>query len=111
MSGETTYSESQITIMVPDMDEAVRFYTEKLRLRLKSRYGNEFAVIEAPGLTIGLHPQPAKPSAQSHAVSIGLGVESLEPAMEELKARTGTGNLREAFFALVESAGIEEAAV
>ncbi|HEX3430997.1 MAG TPA: VOC family protein [Rhizomicrobium sp.] len=87
MSDHTTYSESQITLMVPDMDEAVRFYTEKLGLHLKARYGNEFAVVEAPGLTIGLHPQPPKPSAQSHPISIGLGVESLEAAMEELKAR------------------------
>jgi catechol 2,3-dioxygenase-like lactoylglutathione lyase family enzyme len=87
MTADTMYSESQITIMVPDMGEAVRFYTDKLRLRLKARYGDEFAVIEAPGLTIGLHPQPAKPSAESRPVSIGLGVESLEAAMEELKAR------------------------
>jgi catechol 2,3-dioxygenase-like lactoylglutathione lyase family enzyme len=87
MTPDTTYSESQITLMVPDMDEAVKFYTATLGLRLKSRYGNEFAVVEAPGLTIGLHPQPAAPSAQAHAMSIGLGVESLEAAMEHLSAR------------------------
>ena len=56
MNPDTLYSESQITLMVPDMDEAVRFYTEALGLRLKARYGKEFAVVEAPGLTIGLHP-------------------------------------------------------
>ena len=84
---EAKYSEGQITMMIPNMDEAVCFYTEKLGLRLKARYGDEFAVVEAPGLTIGLHPQPSKPSAQSHPVSIGLGVASLESAMEELKAR------------------------
>lgn len=87
MTADSTYSESQITLIVPDMDEAVRFYTETLRLKLKARYGHEFAVVEAPGLTIGLHPQPAEPSAGSQTVSIGLGVESLEAAMEELTTR------------------------
>ncbi len=87
MSSDTIYSESQITLMVPDMDEAVRFYTAMLGLRLKKRYGNEFAVVEAPGLTIGLHPQPTAQSPQAPAMSIGLGVESLETAMGQLSAR------------------------
>jgi sodium transport system ATP-binding protein len=39
---------------------------------------------------------------------IGKGRVLAEGTMEELKAQTGTQNLREAFFALVESAGIEE---
>ena len=79
------FSESQITLMVPDMAEAVRFYTESLGLRLKARYGDEFAMIEGPGLTIGLHPKRAE--SQAPAMSIGLGVESLESAMEALTAR------------------------
>jgi catechol 2,3-dioxygenase-like lactoylglutathione lyase family enzyme len=87
MTSDTIYSESQITLMVPDMDDAVRFYTETLGLRLKTRYGNEFAVVEAPGLTIGLHPQPTAQSPQAHSMSIGLGVESLEAAMKQLSAR------------------------
>jgi len=58
MNANPLYSESQVTLMVPDMDAAVRFYTETLGLHLKARYGNEFAVVEAPGLTIGLHPLP-----------------------------------------------------
>jgi|SRR5579871_4711829 len=87
MTETSLYSGAQITLMVPDMDEAVRFYTEKLRLKLKARYGNEFAMVEGPGLTIGLHPKPAQPSPSSPSISIGLGVESLETAMEELQAR------------------------
>jgi catechol 2,3-dioxygenase-like lactoylglutathione lyase family enzyme len=87
MNSDTIYSESQVTLMVPDMDEAVRFYTETLGLRLKTRYGNEFAVVEAPGLTIGLHPQPTAPTAQAQSMSIGLVIESLEAAMAQLSAR------------------------
>jgi catechol 2,3-dioxygenase-like lactoylglutathione lyase family enzyme len=86
MTESTMYSESQVTLMVPDMDAAVRFYVDTLGLRLKARYGNEFAVIEAPGLTIGLHPRSPQ-AAQAPSASIGLGVESLEAAMKELSAR------------------------
>jgi catechol 2,3-dioxygenase-like lactoylglutathione lyase family enzyme len=87
MNASALYSESQVTLMVPDMDAAVRFYTETLGLDLKTRYGNEFAVVEAPGLTIGLHPLPTAQSLQAHSMSIGLGVESLEAAMQKLSAR------------------------
>lgn len=87
MTSRGMYSDSQVTLMVPDMEEAVRFYTTTLGLRLKARYGNEFAVVEAPGLTIGLHPQPVAHAPQTHAMSVGLGVESLETAIAELSAR------------------------
>lgn len=85
MNIESEYSESQITLMVADLDEAVSFYTAALGLRLKARYGNEFAVVEAPGLTIGLHPRAKGQS--SPPMSIGLGVDSLEAAMQRLSAR------------------------
>ena len=87
MNADAPYSESQVTLMVPDMNEAVRFYTETLGLHLKARYGDEFAVVEAPGLTIGLHPLPTAQSPQSNLMSIGLGVESLETTMQQLSAR------------------------
>jgi len=87
VNADALYSEGQVTLMVPNMDEAVRFYTETLGLRLKTRYGDEFAVVEAPGLTIGLHPLPTAQSQQTHAMSIGLGVEGLEATMKELSAR------------------------
>ena len=80
MNTDTEYSESQITLMVPDLDEAISFYGTTLGLRLKARYGKEFAVLEAPGLTIGLHPQTKQNLSPS--MSIGLGVESLEAAMQ-----------------------------
>lgn len=86
MNSDGMYSEGQVTLMVPDMDVAVQFFTTTLGLRLKARYGNEFAVVEAPGLTIGLHPKPGETS-QSTSFSIGLGVASIEAAMEQLKAR------------------------
>ena len=45
------------TVMVSNMDRAVEFYTRTLGLKLSSRFGDEWAEVEAgPGLTIGLHP-------------------------------------------------------
>jgi catechol 2,3-dioxygenase-like lactoylglutathione lyase family enzyme len=70
--------------MVRDMDEAISFYTSVMGLQLKSRYGNEFAIVQAPGITIGLHP--AEPS-QAGKVSIGLQVDSLEETMAVLTHR------------------------
>jgi catechol 2,3-dioxygenase-like lactoylglutathione lyase family enzyme len=85
MNTDAEYSESQVTLMVPDIEEAVSYYTTTLGLRLKARYGNEFAVVEAPGLTIGLHPESKQHA--SPLLSIGLGVDSLEAAMRRLAAR------------------------
>jgi catechol 2,3-dioxygenase-like lactoylglutathione lyase family enzyme len=81
------YSQSNVTINVPDMDVAVHFYTEVLGLRLRARYGPEFAVVEAPGVTIALHPQQQDAQPGAAAISIGLGVESLETTMRLLSSR------------------------
>ena len=49
------------TVIVSDMNRAIRFYTELLGLKLEQRFGNEWASIKAPsGLVIGLHPMSSK---------------------------------------------------
>jgi catechol 2,3-dioxygenase-like lactoylglutathione lyase family enzyme len=73
-----------VTIMVRDMDKAVQFYTLNLGFALKSRYGNEFAVVQGPGVTVGLHPGTGDQCGQ---ISIGLSVDSLEDAMASARAR------------------------
>src|SRR4051794_30251612 len=50
------YKESNVTVMVSDIERAVQFYTEALGLPLKTRAGDEWAEVQAPGLTIALHP-------------------------------------------------------
>ncbi len=47
--------EGNVTVMVSDLERAIRFYTEALGLKLKWRWG-DYAEVEAPGVTIGLHP-------------------------------------------------------
>jgi catechol 2,3-dioxygenase-like lactoylglutathione lyase family enzyme len=83
------YTAGNVTLMVTDFNRAVGFYTETLGLKLKSRYGDDWAEVELPGLTIGLHPTGERgPSAiQASGLSIGLGVNGIEQAMADLQAK------------------------
>jgi catechol 2,3-dioxygenase-like lactoylglutathione lyase family enzyme len=82
---------SNVTVIVSDMDRAVRFYTEILGLTLINRSdvsGNDFAVIQAPGLTIGLNPpQRGRQPGKCDSLSIGFQVDNIENAMTELKSK------------------------
>jgi len=84
---EDVFTDANVTVMVSNMDRAVEFYVGTLGLKLKSRYGDHFAQVEAPGTVIALHPsskggpQPGK----SESLSIGFGVKDLERAMASLK--------------------------
>jgi len=73
-----------VTIMVSDMDTAIKFYTEILGLTLKNRYGAHWADIVGPGITIGLHPSDQEIS-RSDNLQIGLSVSNLEQAIEKLE--------------------------
>jgi predicted enzyme related to lactoylglutathione lyase len=68
------------------MDRAVDFYTRALQLEQGPRYGNEWAEIRAPGLTIGLHPrrQPGTGAANGQ-MSIGFQVRDLRASISELR--------------------------
>ena len=78
------FNESNVTILVADLDAALSFYTGVLGLTLKSRYGGEFAVVQGPGISIGLHPAAKERAGE---FSIGFGVDSLDKAMQLLKKR------------------------
>ena len=83
------FKSGNVTVMVSDLDKAVNFYTKILGLKLKLHAKGNWATITAPGIAIGLHPasehgpQPGK----SESLSIGLEVENLSKAMEELKEK------------------------
>ncbi len=85
-SEKPQYNVSFVTIVVSDMGRAIDFYTGRLGLKLKTRYGDEFAVVEAPGVTIGLHPA-ASQGAKAGSLSIGLGVDDVEAGRRELEER------------------------
>jgi predicted enzyme related to lactoylglutathione lyase len=66
------------TIIVADMDNSIRFYTEVLGLKLTNRFGNDWATVSAgDGLTIGIHPSSPKypsPGAKG-AIILGLDID------------------------------------
>src|SRR4051812_23519758 len=79
------FKQVSVTVNISDMDRSVGFY-QALGLNLKSRWGNFFAMLEAPGLTIGLHPTtPENIPGNSGNVSIGFSIEDLEETRNELK--------------------------
>ena len=80
---------AQVTIYVSDIDNALRFYGDVLGMRIKSHWGKEFAELEAPGVTIGLHPPTKSGPAPgtSGSISIGLEVEDLDAEISKLKEK------------------------
>jgi catechol 2,3-dioxygenase-like lactoylglutathione lyase family enzyme len=78
-----------VTIFVSNMDDAVKFYSETLGLRLRERYGDHWASVEVNGLVIGLHPASAQsPAGQRGSMSIGFAADRpIEEVVETLAKR------------------------
>jgi catechol 2,3-dioxygenase-like lactoylglutathione lyase family enzyme len=70
--------ESDVTIMVQDMDKAIAFY-QQIGLTLQNRWGNHYARISGTGITIGLHPGGTDKSS-SGTVSIGFLIDDINEA-------------------------------
>jgi catechol 2,3-dioxygenase-like lactoylglutathione lyase family enzyme len=82
------YLHGNTTIMVKDFAKAFDFYASTLGLDVAMRAGNDWAELTAPGLTIGLHAAiHGEPVGGGPGVTIGLQVENLDAAMDELKAK------------------------
>ncbi len=80
------------TVMVSNMDDAVRFYTEVLGLTLVNRFDDAWATVDAgKGLTIGLHPASLKYAAPGTKGSVMLGLEIDEPIETVIERLTGKG--------------------
>lgn len=81
-----THTKSNVTLMVSNLDESINFYTHTLGMKLKQRYGNHFAEIETPGLTIALHPTE-KEIVIGNNTSVGLGVQNFDDEVEQLRLK------------------------
>ena len=74
---------SNVTIMVKDMNKSISFY-ENLGLKLQQRWEDNYAMIEGPGITLGIHPGGDDDSG-SGDLSIGFFTDSFEEAKALLK--------------------------
>lgn len=73
--------DSHVTIMVKDMDVSITFY-EKIGFGLRQRWQNDYAMLEAPGIFIGLHPVEKSPATKgSGNVSLGFTSDNFEHAI------------------------------
>ncbi len=74
---------SNVTIMVKDMTKSIAFY-ESIGLKLQQRWGDNYAMIDGPGITLGIHPGGNEKSG-SGDLSIGFMVEDFDEAKALLK--------------------------
>ncbi len=69
---------SHVTIMVKDMDVSISFY-QTIGFTLGQRWQNDYAMLAAPGIVIGLHPIEKSPAAKgSGNVSLGFTSDNFE---------------------------------
>ncbi|HTE12701.1 MAG TPA: VOC family protein [Chitinophagaceae bacterium] len=80
-----TIKDSNITIMVKDMDASILFY-ESIGLTVKQRWANHYAQLTAPGITIGLHPvNDGSHATGSGNISIGFTTANFEESKAQLQ--------------------------
>lgn len=66
-----------------NLDKSIGFYTG-LGLTLKQRWDDHYAIVTAPGISIGLHPANKK-TKRSQEISIGFGVDKVIEVEHRLK--------------------------
>jgi catechol 2,3-dioxygenase-like lactoylglutathione lyase family enzyme len=80
-----TITEGNLTINVKDMDRSVSFY-QSIGFTVKGRWGNHYAQLTVPGMTIGLHPVAEdRPADRSGNVSLGFKTDDLEQVKSGLQ--------------------------
>jgi len=73
-----TIRDSNVTINVKDMDRSISFY-QSIGFNVKNRWGNFYAQLTAPGITIGLHPgSNGNLTGSSGNLSIGFTTDDIE---------------------------------
>jgi predicted enzyme related to lactoylglutathione lyase len=76
-------TETNITIMVKDMNAAISFY-ENIGFTIKNRWGDHYAMLTIANLTIGIHPASEDVKGSGN-VSIGLMVDNIDDASSLLE--------------------------
>jgi catechol 2,3-dioxygenase-like lactoylglutathione lyase family enzyme len=79
-----TINESNVTINVKDLNKSILFY-EAIGFQVKQRWGDHYAQLTAPGITVGLHPtEEINLKGNSGNVSIGFTTDHFEAAKSRL---------------------------
>jgi catechol 2,3-dioxygenase-like lactoylglutathione lyase family enzyme len=86
-----TVKETNVTIMVNDMDASVNFY-EQLGLTVKNRWDNHYAQLAGEGIIVGLHPSHGETKGSGN-VSIGFIVDKLDEVQTHLDSKRITYKL------------------
>ncbi len=84
---------TNVTIMVKDMDKSIQFY-ESIGLKLKQRWGDNYAMVETAGLTLGIHPGGDDKSG-SGSVSVGLMIDDINEAKALLEKNNITAKFED----------------
>ena len=80
-----TIKDSNITIMVKDMDRSISFY-QSIGFTIKNRWDDHYAQLSAPGVVIGLHPATnGSSNGNSGNVSIGFTTDEFDDVQSMLK--------------------------
>lgn len=78
-------NETNVTIMVQDFEKSLAFY-QNIGFTLKKRWESHYAMVTAPGLTLGIHPtDPSEKFNPGDAISIGLMIDNADDARALLK--------------------------
>lgn len=78
-------------VYVSNMDNGVRFYSEKLGLPLTNRYGDHFATVEAGNLVLAIHPKTPRTPDPGSRGSVVLGLQVDEPVERVVSRLTQRG--------------------
>ena len=78
-----TIKQANVTVNIKDMDRSISFY-QSIGLTVQNRWGNFYAQVTAPGISIGLHPSNEL-AGNSGNVSIGFTTDSIEETKKSLE--------------------------
>ena len=78
-------------VYVSNMDAGVRFYSEKLGLKLTNRYGDQFATVEAGRFILAVHPKTPRTPDPGKKGSVMLGLQVDEPMARVVSRLTERG--------------------
>jgi catechol 2,3-dioxygenase-like lactoylglutathione lyase family enzyme len=82
-----TIKDSNVTIMVADMTASIAFY-ESIGFSLRNRWGNHYAQLTAPGITIGLHSSEENTAKNSGNIAIGFTTDDFDTTRQHLESHS-----------------------